>query len=154
LAFGLDALSFIVSAILVAGIPAVPRADAATGARRGSPVEDLLGGLRHLFGSRVLVGLFLTFAIAMLGLGAVNVLYLPFLLNELHGWRAGVGRAGGAQRLGLLVGGLAVSALAAGFPPVALVVFGICGLGCSFAGIGLLRWPALAVALLAVIGLF
>ena len=151
-AFGLDALSFWVSALLVASIPAVARAVAPAEAPGTSHREDLLQGLRYLFGNRLLVGLFITFAIAMLGLGAVNVLFIPFLVDELHASTAMVGFARGAQMIGMLLGGLAVSTLAGGFKPTVLVVLGICGLGLSFAGLGLLHWPAPVIALLAVIG--
>ena len=152
IAFGLDAVSFWVSAIFVASIPAVPRAAAAIGTRVTGHLEELLLGLRYLFGNRLLIGLFVTFAIAMLGLGAINVLFIPFLVDELHCSTAVVGLARGAQMVGMLLGGLAVSALARGFKPIALVVLGICGLGLSFAGLGLLHQPAPVVALLAVMG--
>jgi MFS family permease len=153
LAFALDALSFWVSAVLVARIAAVARAATPVSTPGSGHLEELLQGLRYLFGNRMLIGLFVTFAIAMLGLGAVNVLFIPFLVDVLHCSSALVGFARGAQMAGLLVGGLAVSALAGGFKPTALVVFGICGLGLSFAALGLLRWPAPVVGLLAVIGL-
>jgi len=151
LAFGLDALSFWISAVFVARIAAAPRVISA-GARAAGYVQDLLQGLRHLFGSRVLIGLFVTFAIAMLGLGAVNVLFIPFLVDDLHCSTAVVGLARGAQMIGMLLGGLAVSAFASGFRPTALVVFGICGLGISFASLGLMHWPVPVIALLAVMG--
>src|SRR5207249_6198141 len=128
IAFGLDALSFWVSALLVARIVAVSRS-APMGSPTAGYVQELLNGLHHLFGSRVLVGLFVTFAISMLGLGAVNVLYIPFLVGELHCSTAVVGLARVAQMAGMLLGGLAVSALAGGFKPTTLVVLGICGLG-------------------------
>jgi MFS family permease len=152
LAFGLDALSFWASAILVARIAAVARVVTPVGTPGTGHLEELLQGLRYLFGSRLLIGLFVTFAIAMLGLGAVNVLFIPFLVDQLHCSSAVVGLARGAQMAGMLLGGLAVSALAGGFKPTALVVFGICGLGLSFAGLGLLYWPAPVVALLVVVG--
>ncbi len=154
IAFALDALSFLVSALLVAGMRAPPRPAGAASARGGGQAQAILQGLRHLVGSRVLVGLFLTFAIAMLGLGAVNVLLIPLLVSELHGSTAFVGFARGAQMLGMFGGGLAVSALAGRLGPVALIVFGICGLGGSFAGLGLLLRPGMVVALLAAMGVF
>ena len=152
IAFGLDAASFWVSALLVAAIPAVARPVPAADAPRPRHFDALLEGIRHLFGSRVLVGLFLTFAIAMLGLGAVNVLFLPFLTDELHGSTTVVGIARGAQMLGLLAGGAAVSVFARRVVPTTLVVVGICSLGLAFAGLGLLHSPWMVVAVLAGIG--
>ncbi len=153
LAFGLDALSFFLSAVLVAAITVVPRATAAPAAAFAGHREEILRGLRHLFGSRLLVGLFLTFAIAMLGLGAVNVLFIPFLVSELRCSTAVVGLARGAQMLGLLAGGIAVSALARFVRPTTLVVAGICSLGLCFAALGLLHSAAAVVAVLAGVGL-
>ena len=152
IAFGLDAASFWLSAVLVAAIPVVARALPAADAPRTRHLDALLEGIRHLFGSRVLVGLFLTFAIAMLGLGAVNVLFLPFLTDELHGSTAVVGIARGAQMLGLLAGGAVVSVFARRVGPTTLVVAGICALGLAFAGLGLLHSPWLVVLVLAAIG--
>ena len=153
IAFGLDAASFWLSALLVAAIPAVARPVPAADAPRTRHLEALFEGLRHLFGSRVLVGLFLTFAIAMLGLGAVNVLFLPFLTDELHGSTTVVGIARGVQMFGLLAGGALVTLLAKRVGPTALVVAGICGLGVAFAGLGLLHSAWLVVVVLAAIGM-
>lgn len=153
IAFGLDAVSFWVSALLVAAIPAIVRAAPAADAPRPRHFDALLEGVRHLFGSRVLVGLFLTFAIAMLGLGAVNVLFLPFLTDELHGSTTVVGIARGAQMLGLLAGGAAVSVFARRIGPTTLVVVGICSLGLAFAGLALLHSPWMVVGVLAAIGM-
>lgn len=152
LAFAFDAASFWLSALLVAAIPAVAR-PAAADVPRPRHLDALFEGLRHLFGSRVLVGLFVTFAIAMLGLGAVNVLFLPFLTDELHGTTTVVGIARGVQMVGLLAGGALVSVLAKRIAPTALVVAGICGLGVAFGGLGLCRSPWLVVAVLAAIGM-
>lgn len=152
IAFGLDAASFWLSALLVAAIPAVARVAPAADAPQSRHLDALFEGLRHLFGSRLLVGLFLTFAIAMLGLGAVNVLFLPFLIDDLHGSTTIVGIARGVQMLGLLAGGAAVSVLAPRVAPTALVVAGICGLGLAFTGLGLLHSPWLVVVVLAAIG--
>jgi len=150
-AFGLDALSFFLSAALVAAIAVVPRALAEPAAFAGHRAE-ILKGLRHLFGSRLLVGLFLTFAIAMLGLGAVNVLFIPFLVSELRCSTAVVGLARGAQMLGLLAGGVAVSVLSRFLRPTTLVVVGICALGLCFAALGLLHSAVAVVAVLAAVG--
>ena len=152
-AFGFDALSFFLSALLVAAIPLVPRTAGEEAAVHGKHGEELLRGLRHLFSSRLLVGLFLTFAIAMLGLGAVNVLFLPFLVDELHCSTAVVGLARGAQMFGLLAGGAAVSLVTRRVTPTTLVVAGICGLGLAFGAMGLLHSAGLVVVVLTSIGI-
>jgi hypothetical protein len=60
----------------------------------------------------------------------VNVLFIPFLVDDLHCSTAVVGFARGGADDRHAARHLAVSAFASGFKPTALVVFGICGLGC------------------------
>jgi MFS family permease len=101
--------------------------------------------------NRVLIGIFVTVGIALLGIGAVNVLFVPFLTNVLHVPPAQVGIAKAAQVAGMLAGG-AIVASGRGLTPTRLLSGGIFVLGVLLALLSLTRNLAQLVLLLPLIG--
>ena len=84
-AFVLDAGTFLVSAIIVyRRRPNVGRAAAEAGRAREARGGAVVEGLRVVAGSRVLWTTLLALAISMFGLGAVNVLFLPLVVEVLE----------------------------------------------------------------------
>jgi MFS family permease len=155
LVFGLDALSFTVSAVLLSSIVVSARAphpEAPAPALRGSFMTELVEGLRLLFGSRTLVALLMTFSITLLGMSAVAVLFVPFMLRDLGASTIAVGFVKTAQTLGMLAGGALLAGPAARWTPARALTLGIAGLGPCLALAGLTpHWLAL-LPLLALIG--
>src|SRR5262249_51125646 len=85
-AFVLDGASFLISFALVSRLPALPGAPP-TGehAAAGSGVRASLAvGLRTVAGNRILWVTIACLSFAMLGLGAVNVLFVPLLVNVVQ----------------------------------------------------------------------
>jgi MFS family permease len=112
-----DAVSFALAALLIAGISArrarradVPPVEAGAG-KHGNPLGRLLrewaDGMRIIFGERVLVVLFLAFAITNLGEGVFGTLYPIFVNRVLHGVALQIGELMSAQAVGGLLGGVA-----------------------------------------------
>jgi MFS family permease len=111
-AFLLDGLSFFLSALFVLRI-AAPRAAGLEAGGLRETVSQLGQGIQYLFSRRLLMGLILTFAVTMLGLGAVNVLIIPFLVNLLQAPTETLGIFDAAQVAGMILGGGLLAALAA-----------------------------------------
>jgi MFS family permease len=108
-----DALSFLLAALVLAGIPASAArvaADAKSAGAARNPLarlqSDWVDGLRTLFGSRTLWVLLATFTISALGEGVFGVLYPVFVYQALHGGAAQIGQLMSAQAVGGLVGGV------------------------------------------------
>jgi MFS family permease len=145
-AFSLDALTFFVSALFIARISAPHQAPVA--AKNSSAREvfvDLKDGLQYLFGQQLLAGAVMTFAVTMLGLGAVNVLFVPFLVNLLEVRTEALGIVEAAQVAGMIVGSGLVAALAARLKPALIIVVGVglVGLLIAFIGAAVTLWMVL-----------
>jgi MFS family permease len=111
--FVVDAATFFVSVGIVYGIRRdVGRIDPATVSAQGSIGSSVGAGLRAIAGSRVLLATVAGLAVAMLGLGAVNVLFVPLLINELHETAIWAGPLEAAQTLSMVLAGGLVAALA------------------------------------------
>jgi MFS family permease len=112
-----DVFSFALAALLIAGISARHARRAgmlpleAGAGKHGNPLSRLLrewaDGMRTILGERVLVVLFLAFAITNLGEGVFGTLYPIFVNRVLHGVALQIGELMSAQAVGGLLGGVA-----------------------------------------------
>jgi MFS transporter, DHA3 family, macrolide efflux protein len=135
-AFVLDALTFFISALLVGRIAVAGRTaepDSSGDAR--TIVRQLVDGLKLIVHTRVLLGILVVAGVTMLGLGAVNVLFVPLMVNELKVPTTWFGALEFAQTAGMVLSGGLVALLAARFKPTWVVSVGAMALGVS---IGLL----------------
>jgi MFS family permease len=123
-AFVLDAISFLLSFLLVSRLPAAVGAIPA--AEHGAPLagvrESLAIGLRVVGHSRVLWVTIVSLSLAMLGLGAVNVLFVPLLINVLHASAAWFGPLEAAQTVSMVLAAGLVGTLAARFTESRIIV--------------------------------
>lgn len=142
LAFTIDALTFAVSALFVARIRSRPSALPERNSRVGA---DLREGLAYLFTRRSLVGIVLAFGISLLGVGAFNVLLVPFLMDILRVGPFGVGVLRGAEIAGMLAGGALVSIFAVKLRPTTLITLGLMVLAVSVAALAAVTGPWLAI---------
>lgn len=130
-AFVFDAATFVVSALIVTTVdPTIGHVASPPGgpAQRGV-TASALEGLRLIGRSPTLVATILGLAIAGLGLGAVNLLFVPFLINTLNASAAWVGPIEGAQTLSLILAAGLVAMLARRVSPPAMVAGGLAGVG-------------------------
>ncbi len=134
-AFTLDALSFFTSAFFIARIQAPAQVGLASGGVR-TTLGQLWDGLRYLVSRRLVMGILTAFSVAMLGLGAVNVLIVPFLINQLKVPTAALGGIDAAQVIGMVVGSTLVSVLAVRLKSVQIIVGGIMLVGLFIALFG------------------
>jgi MFS family permease len=127
-AFVIDALTFFASVAIVYGVDrrlGLPeRAEGTAHAGIGASVGE---GLRTIARSRTLVATVTGTAIAMLGLGGVNVLFVPFLINVLAVSPVWAGPLEAAQTLSMVLAGGLVAALAVRFAPSTIVTASLVG---------------------------
>jgi MFS family permease len=127
--FALDAATFLVSFALVLRVsPGAGRiiGEAQATGRAGAAI---LEGLAIIRGSRTLAGTLLASAVAMLGLGAVNVLFVPLLINDLGvlpTWLAGIDLA---QTIGMILAAGLVAGLARRLPATTIITIALAGIG-------------------------
>ena len=128
--FVIDALTFFAALTLVSFIHYKSQIAPKQGAVSPKAIaSELVGGLRITFGNRILAGTILAAAVTMLGLGAVNVLLVPLIVNDLQipeTWFAGVEFA---QTSAMILSGALVAILAAKFKPTQILTVSFIGVG-------------------------
>ncbi len=157
-AFGLvgvvlvDAATYLVSALLTAGVRTPPGPTVASEQKRPSLRSDWLDGIRTIRRTPPLPAVLLIGALSQVAQGIFVVLFVVFVLQELNGTGGDVGLIRGMQAIGGVVGGLAIGALsrhlsARGMIGWGFVVFGM---------ISLVTWnaPTVTTAVGIYVGLF
>lgn len=158
----LDAASFLIASILLAGLRLLPQATAPTTSEAAPPARaslwrDLREGLQAIGHNRRLMILFLSSGLQSIAQGVFLILYILFVLNILHGTTADVGLLRGVQAIGSLLGGIVVGSLGQRLPIARL--FGMSAI--AFGIVDLIIWNApaifpslpLTVALFIVVGI-
>lgn len=152
-AFVTNAATFLLSFLLVS-LVRVPRGLARAARTEASSVlEALLEGLRLIGRSRILLGTLTGAAVMMLGLGAVNVLFIPLLTKDLRVPPTLFGLVQLAETGGMILAGSLVVALAARLKPTQMVSLGMVVLGLGVGLIALVGTLWQVLALLFLIGL-
>ncbi len=134
LIFSLDALTFFISMLLVSRIRYTNQTGAEKEAISIKHIFSELGeGLKLTFSNRILAGAIIAFAVTMLGLGAVNILLVPLLIDDLmvsETWFAAIEFS---QTAGLILAGALVAILASKLKPTNILAGGLVLLGISVA---------------------
>lgn len=135
LAFGVDALSFLVSALCLWQIASKPQSSAV-----GEPLTvrtflaDLRAGLQFVQQTALLRSLFLLYIPVCLAFGLINALALPFALRALHASEFDYSLLEGFFSVGFLVGSLGMARIGERLTPTHWLVAGLIGLGlCNMA---------------------
>ena len=140
-AFVLDGLSFLASFVLILGLPAAvgritpsPAATPAPASARAadaapSPgvVASLKVGLSRVAHSRLLSTTIASLAVVMLGLGAVNVLFVPLLTRVLEVSPAWFGPLDMAQSVSMILAAGMIGAIATRIGPTTIITIGLVG---------------------------
>lgn len=146
--FLIDGLTFFASFLLISQIATAPRSQA--GARIGDAraiLRELGVGVGFVLRSRTLIGTLVVAGVMMLGLGAVNVLFVPLLLNDLKISTTWLGALELAQISGMVLSGSLVALIAARFAPGQIISAGAMALG---VGVGMIAladsvWHVIAI---------
>jgi MFS family permease len=134
--FAIDSGTFLLSFALIARIsPTVGRvsSERASPAARTGVRDGLIEGLRIVSGSRILAGSVMAAGVSMLGLGAVNVLFVPLLIGDLRvqpAWMAGIELA---QTSGMILAAGAVAVVARRLAATTIISGGLAAIGVCIA---------------------
>lgn len=150
-AFVVNSVAFVASALLISTLRTDGRPEQGD---RATAWDDMKAGFRVIRSSRPLRGVLLAAGVTMLGLGAVNVLIVPLVLDELGASETVFGLIEGSQVVGMVLAGGLVAAMAARLRARMLLGFGLIGVGVAVASLYLpVQVWQLALSMLA-IGLF
>jgi MFS family permease len=159
-AFIIDSASFLVSAaaILTMTVPHTTRGRQAVGGQAaGGQVAavwaEMREGVTYLFGNRTMVGVLVCMAVVQLGLGAINVLWVPFLQRTFGVDATGLGIVDSAQGAGMVVSGLALGLVASRLNRTTMIGWAIIAAGLFIAGMGLAPAFGYVIALSFAVGL-
>ncbi len=123
--FVVDALSFFASVALVLGvrIPYTPPAKQTRGPK--VILNELGDGLKITYTNRILRGTMVAAGVALLGLGAVNVLFVPLLVNELKSSESWLGPIQVMTVIGAVAGSSTIGILAKRMQKTSMIVYGL-----------------------------
>ena len=109
----------------------------AAGEQMAAVWAEMREGVTYLFGNRTMVGVLVCMAVVQLGLGAINVLWVPYLQRTFGVGATGLGIVDSAQGVGMVLGGLALGLVASRLNRTAMAGWGIIVIGLFIAGMGL-----------------
>jgi MFS family permease len=141
-AFVADALSYFASAAFLLTI-AVPRGRSSAasrtpgGGRWRAVWGELKLGLSFIRRSRVLVGVLMSLGVIQLGVGAMQVIWVPFFQTYFGVGPQGLGIVDSSQGLGMAVGALLVGYIAARFKRTTIIGTSVTAIGVLIALVGL-----------------
>ena len=130
--FAIDSATFLVSFLFILRISStagkIDPAAVAANVRQGVG-SSVLEGLRIVRGSRVLAGIVMSISVTMLGLGAVNVLFVPLIVNDLQVSPTWMAAIEGAQTAGMIGAAAIVALLVKRLAPTTIITLGLAGIG-------------------------
>ena len=153
-AFVLDSLTFFASFALISRLPAAVGVVQATAHAAAGVRGALLVGVRTIGRSRVLTTTMLALAVAMLGLGAVNVLFVPFVIRVLHVGAVWLGPVELAQSASMILASGLIGVLARRLAPTSIVTVAMAGVAATIFVTGAVAEIWQLLVLMFVIGWF
>lgn len=158
-AFIADALSFVVSAGLILTVTIPRRELPATGELSSSGQlrsmwHELVAGLSFIKRSRVLVGVLMSLGMIQLGVGAMQVIWVPFFQRHFGIGPEGLGIVDSLQGFGMALGAMTIGFLAARFKRKTIIGVSVVTIGFLIVLIGLSPTFALILILSFILGLF
>ena len=152
--FVLDGVTFIVSSFFERAMETDGSPERSDDEQVSSVLSDMLTGLRAAMSNRTLVGIIVGAAVLMFGLGAVNVLLVPFVVDDLMISETWFGALELAQVSSMVVAGSLVATLAARLAPTRIVSGALAGIGVAIAAVSLVDAAWQLVVVLFAVGWF
>jgi len=152
-----DGATFLVSVLLVLGVTrtaGLPSAAAAATAKATGIGSAVLEGLQVIRRSRPLVAALAGISVVMLGTGAINVLFIPFLVDDLGASPAWAGPLEAAQTVSMIIAGGLVATLALRVSVPRLFVGGIVGIAACVGLMSIAPAPSALLLIMFAVGLF
>jgi DHA3 family macrolide efflux protein-like MFS transporter len=155
IAFLFDSITFFVSAgaILTLIVPrTTPGRDDVSGRRLAAVWAEMREGVVYLFGNQTMVGILVCLGVIQLGIGAINVIWVPYLSRTFGIGAEGLGIVDSAQGGGMVLGGLLLGFLTTRVSKRSLAGWSIVIIGSVFAGMGLAPAFGVVIALSVAVG--
>ena len=125
----------------------------AAGEQMAAVWAEMREGVTYLFGNRTMVGILVCMAVVQLGLGAINVLWVPYLQRTFGVGAEGLGIVDLAQGAGMVLSGLALGLIASRLNRTAMVGWALILIGLFLGGMGLAPAFGWVIALSLAVGL-
>ena len=153
LAFVVDSLTYLVSAIAIVTITTggETRDEERIGMRMFW--QRFTEGFSYMLRHSTVLGIIVTVMVALLGIGAIEVLFVPYLQGEFGVGPEGLGLVQTAQGIGMLLGSVLIGNLAARFRLTRIIAWSIAMLGVAVALCGLVNQFILILSALFIAGL-
>jgi MFS transporter, DHA3 family, macrolide efflux protein len=136
-AFVANSLGYFCSAVAVIAISVQRTTPGSEGGMTFHKVwDDLHEGLVYLFNNRSMVGVLICLSVAFLGIGAINVIWVPYLQGTFGVGAQGLGIVDTAQGIGMVISGLLLGVLAARVTKVVMCAIGMIAIGIFFGLMG------------------
>jgi DHA3 family macrolide efflux protein-like MFS transporter len=152
-AFVVDSISYLVSAAAILAI----KTDGRNVDRERTSLhvirDRLAEGLSYTAHNSTILGIVVTVLVALLGVGAIEVLFVPFLQGEFGAGPEALGFVQTTQGIGMLLGSALIGSLAARFRLTRIVAWSVALLGAAIAVCGTLSHYALVPLATLVVGL-
>jgi DHA3 family macrolide efflux protein-like MFS transporter len=152
-AFVVDSLTYFVSGIAILTITTDGRNVAQGRTSLRTIWDQLREGVSYTVGNNTILGIIVTMMVALLGVGAIEVLFVPYLQGEFGAGSEGLGIVQTAQGIGMLLGSALIGNLAARFRLTRIIAWSVALLGLAIAGAGLASQFALIAIAMFVAGL-
>jgi MFS family permease len=154
-AFVVDSASFFISAFCISMMYVVhrPVEQSAATNRVAAIWVELRTGVVYLFNNQTMRSVILCLVVVQLGLGAINVLFVPFLQRLFQAGAQGIGMVDAAQGIGMVLGGVALGFVASRLRKNVLIGAGIIIIGVLIAGMGIAPSFVFVVACSLILGL-
>ena len=125
--FVIDSLTFLVSFLFVLRISATADIVEKAAAASSSVFRSVVEGMRVVGQSRLLTGALVAAGVIMLGLGAVNVLFVPLLINELQVPATWFGAIDLAQTSSMILSAIILASVLGRFGATRVITWGMAG---------------------------
>ena len=152
LAFILDAATFGISLVAISMIKTDAEPGIDRSRTRPAILEDVRAGLQAVGRSPVLRGVLVGAGIVMFGLGAVNVLLVPFIVEDLMVPETWFAAFEASQVVSMVVASLLVAVIARRIRPTNLITLGLAAIGVLTASIALVGAPWHLMIILFLVG--
>ena len=138
-AFLVDSATYLLSAaaILTITVPHTTSGRQAAGGQLAAVWSEMREGIVYLFGNRTMVGILMCLSVVQLGLGAIHVVWVPFMQRTFGLGAEGLGAVDTAQGVGMVLGGLSMGLVATRVRKKDLAGWGIIFCGAMIALMGL-----------------
>jgi MFS family permease len=125
--FVIDSITFIVSFLFVLRVTTSGAVESAAGAASVGVRRAVAEGIRVVGRSRMLTGAIISAGVIMLGLGAVNVLFVPLLIDELHVPATWFGAIDLAQTSSMILSAIVLATILARVGATRTIMLGMAG---------------------------